>query len=245
MRCVVCNGDLVASISSNLDSSIHSSNLDDFRAGLSCLDGVADLFAEQGARHRRNMRQRSARGSGFILADYPESLPAPSSAHDGHGRTEMHTHRILLGGASWLARRELQRRSRRSRDRSGSSPPGRRRALLRACELTLDLRKALRRHEVGMRRDRTLRQLCARIFAVRLFDECPAHDDEPILLLLYLRSSGWQLPDIGGRRQNQMGRRAAITWNLSARKKFSPIERRCQRVLVQDVIDLTAPIREE
>jgi hypothetical protein len=69
---------------------------------------------------------------------------------------------------------------------------------------------------------------------------------QPILLLLYLRSSGWQLPRYRWTlRQNQMGRRAAITWNLSARKKFSPIERRCQRVLVQDVIDLTAPIREE
>jgi len=73
MHSSVCNGDLVASISSTLDSSnLDSSNLDDYRAGLSCLDGVADLFAEQGACHWRNMRERAARGIGLILADNPE-----------------------------------------------------------------------------------------------------------------------------------------------------------------------------
>src|SRR5256885_17223070 len=98
-----------------------------------------------------------------------------------------------------------------------------------------------------MRRDRTLRQLRDRIFAVRLFDECPAHDDasRSFRSVTPGRRDG-NFPHIGGRCGRTRWRAAAaLPWNLFARKKFSLIERRCQRVLVLDGVDLTAPIQWE
>lgn len=47
---------------------------------------------------------------------------------------------------------------------------------LQARELIFDLGEALRRHQIGMQRNLTVRQFRNRVFAVRLFDECPAHD---------------------------------------------------------------------
>src|SRR5215831_20907925 len=67
-----------------------SSYFHDLRLGLGDLDRVADLFSEQRARQRRDMRERAARGVGLVLADDPKGLTPPVTAHDGHGRAEMH-----------------------------------------------------------------------------------------------------------------------------------------------------------
>src|SRR4051795_7578942 len=178
----VCNDDLVVRIASHLSCSpdFGSDNLDDLRIGLSGPNGVADFFAEQRARHRRNMRERAARGIGLVFADDPKGLAASIVAYDGHGRAEMHARRVfarrrkLSAGAPRIPVAQL---ARRPRDRAavtrrlGSSV-----LALQARELILDLGEALRRHQIGMQRNLTVRQFRNCVFAVRLFDECPAHD---------------------------------------------------------------------
>ena len=75
-----------------------------------------------------------------------------------------------------------------------------------------------------------------RVLAVRFFDECPAHGDANKSFRSVASADTAYRATL---RQNQMRRTgAAVRWNLSARKKFSSIERRCQRVVAQ-AINLT------
>src|SRR6476620_5663277 len=87
----ICNGDLVTRISGGPNSA----DVDDLRVGLPGPYDVADLFAEQCARHRRNMRERAARRIGLVFTNDPKGLTASVVTHDGHGRAEMHARRVL------------------------------------------------------------------------------------------------------------------------------------------------------
>jgi hypothetical protein len=132
-----------------------SDNLDDLRIGLSGPNGVADFFAEQRARHRRNMRERAARGIGLVFADDPKGLAASIVAYDGHGRAEMHARRVfarrrkLSAGAPRIPIAQLARRP-RGRDavarRLGTSV-----LALQARELIFDLGEALPVTRLGCR----------------------------------------------------------------------------------------------
>src|SRR5690242_13918233 len=127
------------------------------------------------------MRERAARGIGLVFTDDSKGLTASVVTHGCHGRAEMHARRILgrrrpLTGRS--PRVTISKVAPRARGRAtivGSLRGGMFASQTR--EFTLDLREPLRRHQIGMRRNRTLWQLLERVLAVRFFDECSAHGD--------------------------------------------------------------------
>src|SRR6476660_299653 len=88
---------------------------------------------------------------------------------------------------------------------------------LQTRDFSLDLREPLRRYQIGMRRNRTFRQLLDRVLAVWFFDECSAHGDANKSFRSVASADTAYRATL---RQNQMRRTgAAVRWNLSARKK--------------------------
>src|SRR5690348_3925193 len=57
-------------------------------------DHITHRLAEQRARQRRHMRERTMRGVGLVLADDAEGLPAAVVAFDGDGCAELHAAQI-------------------------------------------------------------------------------------------------------------------------------------------------------
>src|SRR6516165_7151690 len=174
----------------------------DLRFFLRDLDRVPDLFVEQRARQRRDVRERPARGVGLVLADDPESLAAPVVADDGHGRAEMHLAPVA-GRRGELCRRPprgpVAQVASRARQRGAVVPGlGGGVVLLQARDFGLDVREPLGGHQVGVRRNRPLRQLFGRV--LQLFDECSTHEEFFRYCDLARRADRFIIWDVDGQR---------------------------------------------
>jgi hypothetical protein len=139
---------------------------------------IANLLTHQSPCHWRDIRDRTARGIGFVLANDPVGLPAPIIPPDGHATTELDLRRI-----GWRSN-YLGRRSAGGPIPHFAREPGQGRAiarclrnrmfLLQASQRGFDGRQASGRHDIWMWGSRPVWEFVEDL--VRLFDESPAHE---------------------------------------------------------------------
>jgi hypothetical protein len=124
---------------------------------------IANLLTHQGPCHWRDIRDRTARGIGFVLASDSVGSPASIIPQDGHRATELNLRRIA-GRSNYLGRRSagspISHFAReRGQDRAIARRLRNRMFLLQTSQRGFDGSEPLGRNDIRIRRNRPVRKI--------------------------------------------------------------------------------------